>query len=131
MKKKDLIDLLSDLSDEDEVVVWNGYVDDYNDISPEITPLQLVKERLEWIYLMLSGEFCEHNKRLPTAEEDEKIMEEAKRCYEEHNDWDTPNQFFDEERFKRAYEDDIKTLYVLDLKTRGKSTWDRAGTLHY
>jgi hypothetical protein len=123
MKKKKLIELLEKIPGNPNIVVWNGFVGDYMDISDKYVETYMVKECRESARQMIQLR-CERDGQTFTEE----YFEECYKCRE----WGLPNQFIEsEEEFKRWYGKNKKTLVILDLKARGKSCFDRLGTINY
>jgi len=48
MCKNDLIKLLQTIEGNTDIVLWNGFVGDYQDISKELVKGELVKISLDW-----------------------------------------------------------------------------------
>jgi hypothetical protein len=125
MKKNDLIKLLQEVKGNPDVVLWNGLVGDWMHIK-ELTPLELVKESKEHIRRAIDHEAMRDGEALMSDEEFEKWYKKSS-----YNEWDIPNQFVKPEHFESWYGTRRKTIIVLDAKPRGKSTWDRLGTMEY
>lgn len=120
MRKNDLIKLLQDIKGNPEVVIWNGFVDDYHHIDAEVTPLTLVKETREFVEWSITAE--QHGVPPTKAELDDAMT---------YRKWEEPNPYVKPEEFERWYGKKKKVLYVLQGKRRGKQSWDRMGTLEY
>lgn len=119
MRKNDLIKLLNALPGNPEVVLWNGFVDDFHHINREIVEVTLVKH---------SKDFLRWRCRRPDAPE--LSEEECDKAFKEQ-EWDFPNRFASAEQFSDWYGKHRKRVYALNGNLRGKSCWDRQGTMSY
>ena len=61
MRKNDLIKLLQTIEGNPEIVLWNGFVGDYQNISPKLVEGDLVKKTLEY--------YLEHNRMVRCIKE--------------------------------------------------------------
>lgn len=133
MKKNKLIELLNTIEGNPEIVLWNGYAEDYMHIDPKVEPLTLVKETPDFIFTMLQAEYCRTNKTFDISEE--KLLELQTKANELHKnrEWDIPNEFVTEEEFVRWYGKRTRKLYVLNSKLRNKTSYgmDRSSDLKY
>ena len=123
MRKMALIKLLESIKGNPEVVLWNGFVGDWQSIDQNIEQIKLVKHSREFLEFTINHQNTELG--LPPLSEDEitaRVKEE---------EWDLPNQFVEPERLNDWYGSRRKRLVVLSGKARGKSTWDRLGTIEY
>ena len=123
MRKMALIKLLESIKGNPEVVLWNGFVGDWQSIDQNIEQIELVKHSREFLEFTINHQNAELG--LPPLSEDEitaRVKEE---------EWDLPNQFVEHERLNDWYGSRRKRLVVLSGKARGKSTWDRLGTIEY
>lgn len=118
MKKSALIELLQGIEGDPDVAVWNGFVSDYMDIATEIVPLELVR-----IKKFMLKSLMEKDLKRQVADD------ELDKAYDNHKP-DKPNSYFTEEQ-KSIYYDNVSTVYLLNLSPRGKTAWDRHGTIHY
>lgn len=118
MRKNKLIELLSQIPGNPEIMLWNGFVEDYNKIDPEITEMRLVKHSREFL------------SRAHRPEEKPPTHDEVEESFREQ-EWEFPNQFVKPEYYKDWYGKHQKTVYVLSGKRRHKEYWDRAGSLSY
>ena len=62
MKKNDLIKLLNSIEGNPDIVLWNGFVRDYQDISKELVKGDLVKISLDWYLETCRMERCRKEK---------------------------------------------------------------------
>jgi len=131
MTKRELIELLSDMNDNDEIYVWNGLVEDYQDISPEVVTLKVARKTKENHKLECITEYCIENSIRPSA-----ISEKAMKSIDEevHNyeieDYELANSFMNDEILNKYYSDQ-KDIKVLDLTPRDKVYFDRLGSISY
>jgi hypothetical protein len=128
MKKSKLIELLNQLEDDPEIMLWNGYASDWMDVDKKLVDTDQVKMTFEHY--------------INSVEIEEKI---------DRKDWDYTLSPEQRERLKKSYlkdvcwesndwvcEEDIENkryksrrVVYLQAKTRGVSTWDRMGTIEY
>ena len=126
MKKNDLIKKLQGIKGNPDIVLWNGFVGDYQHIA-EPTEGDLVKETLENYLEMCRLETARDAKdwdlQLPPDE-----VEELKGSYRdfkyEHNNYITQEDIR-EGRYKK------KRVIYLPAKLRNETSYGRGGDLHY
>ena len=122
MKKNDLIKLLQNIKGNPEIVIWNGYVNDYMDISSEITTLTLVKETQEVLNQQLRAQYCRENKTLDVPENVLEQLQIQAALLHKKRQWDIPNPFVKDKEFQLWYGNRKLTKYVLSPKLRGKTS---------
>lgn len=125
MTKNELIEKLSAIEGNPEVVFWNGYVGDWMRLSDEITESALVRETPEFVRTSLEQEVMSDG--LPASNITDKDVEEAM----EHREWDLPNPYVTGERFNKWYGDKRQPIVVLNAEARGKTSYSRAGDMSY
>lgn len=123
MKKKELLKLLESIPGNPEIVIWNGFVDDYQHIDKEFVEIQLVKKSREFLKNAINAQRIEQG--APELTEEELTA----RCAKEQ--WNLPNQFVEPENFKAWYAPRKKKLVVFQLKSRNKTVYDRTGSMKY
>jgi hypothetical protein len=127
MKAKQLIDLLSKIDPECEVVLWNGMVGDWVDIDEKLVHASLVRQSLTDRIECIANEERRHRKdwdyELPPDEQAE-ITELWKK-----SDWEC-NEFVTQEDIEEGRYLEKPVVYI-NAKKRGVSTWDRLGNIHY
>jgi hypothetical protein len=111
MRKDKLIALLEAIEGNPEILLWNGMVGDWMDIS-EAVEGRLVKRTLK-----------DHMTGFKRG--DEKI---AQRTYR-NLQWES-NEFVTNEDIKNKFYKKKKVVY-LDAKPRNVKTWDRLGSISY
>mgnify|MGYP004625076555 CR=1 FL=1 len=112
--------------------MWNGFVGDYQKVSPNVEETLLFKECADSIFKNLVFEEMKNRKSFDELPEDImiKLKEEAKE-YASKREWDLRNPYFDNEAAKRVYGKNKKKVVILELKNRGKESFDRLGTFSY
>lgn len=128
MKKSKLIELLNALEGDPDIVLWNGMVGDWMDISPKLIQGELVKQTF--------NTFCsrvEYEEKRTKNDWDHTLkaedMAELKSCYKKNYNWEM-NDFVTLEDIKeKRYQ--VKKVLFLNAKPRGVSTWDRFGNISY
>lgn len=123
MRKNDLIKMLQGIKGNPEIVLWNGFVEDYHHICKELTPLTLVRETRDFVKSSLVNEAHARAEAMPTEAEVDEAMK--------HRHWEEPNPYVTPEEFNRWYGNKKKTLYVLRGRNRGKTRYDRVGKMEY
>lgn len=132
MKKSELIKKLNEINGDPEVLVWNGFVGDYQKVSSSVEETILFKECTDSIFKNLVFEEMKNRKSFDELPEDlmVKLRAEAKE-YASKREWELRNLHFDDETAKRVYGKNKKKVVILELKNRGKEAFDRLGTFSY
>ena len=118
MRKNELIKRLNNIPGNPEVVIWNGYVEDYQQLSPTIKEAELVKLSKEFLAAFLSL-----NHTTPHQEDIDRAFR--------NQQWTFPNEFTNEEERQLWYGNHKKRILVLSGKLRGMTSHDRLGKIHY
>lgn len=120
--------MLSQIEGDPDIVLWNGFVGDYQDISKELVEGELVKRTLsdylqhfELDYARKAGDW---NLRL-TPEE----TVELKKNYKRIAKWELNDYVTVEDIAENRYT--AKKIVFLQPKERGEVTIDRMGTIRY
>lgn len=126
MKKDKLIAMLQEIEGNPDILLWNGMVGDWMDIS-KIVPTELVKITLPY-YLKT----CQLEDRIKRQDMSYETPPEEVASLSKHwrqLQWDV-NEYVSSKDIKEGrYK--VKNVMMIDAKPRGISTWDRAGTLSY
>lgn len=130
MKKDKLIELLQTIEGNPDIYIWNGYVEDYMDISKDFDEIQTGVESLSFITHNLKSEVVEFLKRDLTPEEDKNIEIKANELKKSRKR-EIVSHFLEEDQFKVWYGNSVKTAYLLSPKLRGLSSYGRDGNLKY
>ena len=125
MKKNKLIELLNSIEGNPDIYIWNGFVEDYQDIDPKFSNTKLVKENKEFLKRAISFEYSERGEKVP-----ENINEKVNQVYKNY-DWKLLSEFESNEDIKLTYGNNVKNVVVLDLKSKGKTYCDRIGAIKY
>ena len=127
MRKNDLIKLLHTIEGNPEIVLWNGFVGDYQNISTEIVEGDLVKQTLEDYLLRYRHERCldEKDWKYQLTQEEEN---DAKKWYK--NIKYEINQYIMEEDIKERRYRKKRVVYI-QPKLSNKKHYDRLGTVEY
>ena len=128
MKKDKLIKLLESIQGNPDIVLWNGMVDDWMDISPKLSHDALVKVSFDQYVDRVRYEvYVEKSNGNPHAKED--TIDELRESYRKHIKWEH-NDFVTEEDIKeKRYLK--KSVVFMDAKPRGVDTFDRLGSISY
>ncbi len=128
MRKDKLIALLQSIKGNPDIVLWNGMVGDWMDVSPKLVDHSLVK--ISFDHYVKTVEFEEKRNRndwdhkLSNAE-----VEKLKRSYQKHYGWEM-NEFVTTDDVKEGrYKE--KQVVIINAKPRGVKTWDRLGDIEY
>ena len=127
MKKVKLIKLLEDIPGNPDILLWNGYVQDWMPINPKIVRQLLVKESFEHYCESVRIEECIDKKDWSQLLSEETV-EQLKQSYKEF-DWEFNNFITQELLDTKEYFS--KPVYFLQSKPRGISTFDRLGAISY
>lgn len=119
MRKNDLIRVLQGIKGNPEIVLWNGFIEDWMHISNEARKITLVKQSREFLERMLRAE----RGSAPPKE----VLDSVYRSQE----WDLPNVFVTGKEFNEHYGKNVKKVYALEFKSRGKRIFDRLGAIEY
>ena len=115
MRKNELIKLLQEIPGNPNVVIWNGFVEDYHHpTKPEVVEFRRIKKNFQAV--LVNAERMEKGQDPMTEEEYRKYPQ---------NDWELPcySTFPEHE--------DTRKMIVLELKERRKTMSNRAGTIYY
>ena len=127
MKKTKLIKLLQDIPGNPDILLWNGYVQDWVGIDPAVIKGYLVKKTLEYYSESVRIEECIDRKDWKHQLSEDTKIELAKyhRTFPwEYNEWVTQDSI-DANHYKG------KRVYFLQNKRRGIKTFDRGGGIEY
>lgn len=122
MRKNDLIKMLQEIEGNPQIVIWNGYVDDYMNIDKEMFSITLVKETEQFLFNALKNEWCHMNNTWDVPEEQlEKLKVRAKELHKKR-EHDFANPYVTEAEYESWYGKKSLTKYVLSPKLRGKTS---------
>ncbi len=128
MRKNKLIEVLSSIKGNPEIVLWNGMVGDWMDISPKLVEGDLVRQSFDNYVSHIEFEEKRHlndfNYKLP-----EKEVEYLKKTYRKHYKWEHNDFVTGEDVSSGRYE--LKRIVYINAKLRGVSTFDRLGNIDY
>ena len=125
MKKDKLIELLQSIKGNPEIVIWNGFVGDYQPINNKITETFLYKETKHYQLEMINNERLKDNLEPITIND-----------VKDESDYELRN-IFQEINYLRSRNKKIKDCYnkkrvaILETKTRNKTMYDRTGKIKY
>lgn len=127
MRKDKLIELLQNIPGNPNIVIWNGFVDDIQHITTDIPKLEFKKISKKTLKRYLAYE----ESRDTGVPYDQVVItdEQLNSAYRNYK-FELPNQFMSEEE-QDAHYAKKKVYYCLQLKTAGKTYWDRLGTVNY
>lgn len=128
MKKSKLIAMLNELKGDPDIVLWNGMVGDWMDISPKLVEGELVKQSLRQAVAMY-----EFERKRDTNNFDyvltQKELNSMRSSYKKNWNWED-NEFVTQEDIKEGRYVKKRVVYI-DAKKRGVHTWDRLGNIDY
>lgn len=128
MKKSKLIEMLNRLEGDPEIKLWNGMVGDWMDIDPKLVPSDLVKQTLaHWLDMCRLHE-CRDRQDRDYQLPDEEVAQ-LKKDYNKVNTWEL-NPYVNLEDVKEGRYS-VKTIYLLNAKTKGVKSFDRLGDIDY
>ena len=128
MKKSKLIEMLSEIEGDPDILFWNGYVSDWTDIHPEIAMDTLTKMSFKHYCDVIKAERIHQDQ--PTdydiPEEEISVLKEK---YKKSFGWEY-NQYItlDDINDKRYRE---KQVFYMQPKLRGKTDYQRGNRMAY
>jgi len=128
MRKNDLIKILQETKGNPEVLFWNGEVGDWMNIS--VSEDELSKQTLE-AYLLLCLHQRKQQENNPKFEFSPEETEQMKKLYKTVSEWDAYEFVNRDDKFFGEKLRDWKKVLLIQVKSRGKTTWDRLGTIQY
>lgn len=128
MKKSKLIALLNSIEGDPDIVFWNGFVGDYQDISPKLIGGELVKRTLSDYLQHVEFDRARRagNWELKLTPEE---ITECKKLYKQNFSWEINGYVTKEDIVLKRYT--VKNVLFLQPKQRGVETFDRMGTIRY
>jgi hypothetical protein len=128
MKKSKLISLLQELDGDPDIILWNGLVCDWVDISPTLIEGNLIKETFDHYCQMIQFERQRDNNNWDyqlTQSEIDKLRND----YKKYINWED-NEFVCIDDIKQKRYKSKRVVYI-DAKIKGKSNYDRLGKINY
>lgn len=126
MRKNDLITLLESVKGNPEIMVWNGFVEDFQPLSKTLNTIQLhkltlqgYKERVNW-QMQKEGNQALKDDKISDLYKQHKIGEWEYFAYYPPSEEDIKDGFYK-----------TKTVYTLEPKLTGKTYTDRLGSIDY
>lgn len=127
MKKNKLIELLSAIPGNPDVVLWNGMAGDWMDIG-KLVEGDLVKQTFPHYAEMCRIEDCIDAKDWSIKFSDEKLKE-LEQQWRRNVNWEYNQYVTLEDAMNKRYS--MKKVYFIDAKPRGVKTFDRTGDISY
>lgn len=131
MKKNKLIELLQKIDGNPEIYLWNGFVADWMDISPDFIESELVKECFDFKLNCLKLEWCGDNNTSDVPDEVLYSLYQMAVKLAAKEKWDFPNRYVEESEFKKWYGKSKKRIILIDGKRKGATYSDRQGDMSY
>lgn len=127
MRKNDLIKYLEGIKGNPEIVLWNGFVGDFQHID-SVSEQRLVKQTLDH-YL----EMCRLEEAIDLKDMTHQLSRPAKEqltdYYKTTFEYEINEYVSSEDVKSKKYQ--AKKVYIIDTKPRGKKTFDRRGSIKY
>lgn len=126
MKKSKLLGLINSIEGDPDILLWNGYVEDWMNISG-LVKADLVKSSFK--------EYCNRvkfEKRRDLRNWDYELSEaDIKDCRKRHRKipWEF-NEWVTQEDIDKGYYN-VKPVVLISAKSRGIDSWDRIGNISY
>jgi hypothetical protein len=128
MLKSRLIELLNNIEGNPEIKLWNGFVQDWVNISPNISPMVLSRMTKAYWFETVRMEGCIDRKDWE-YELSHQDIEELEKQYPTGCKWED-NQYVSEEDIKsKRYKQ--RTVYVIQAKQKKEEYFDRVGSVSY
>ena len=124
MKKSKLIELLNGIEGDPDVMIWNGYADDFNPIAAVEQDI-LYKESVEHLIRCLKHEYCLDKKCFDLNEDETNtIIEQAKHLHKKR-EYGLPNPYVIESEKYNWYQKKTKKVVTIVPKMIGKTNHGR------
>jgi len=132
MLKSKLITALQKIEGDPDILLWNGFVEDWQDIDPDIQKCEFVKEQLSHLEDFYILQHCNEVKIFRDDLDDDTIAELKKKAAESHKNYifDFPNIHVGD-RFKEWYGEETKEVCLISPKTKNATYADRLGKMTY
>lgn len=128
MRKNDVIALLNKLEGNPEVVLWNGFVGDYQHFNKKLVKGYLVKQTLSHYIEMCRLEECQLRRDWDFRFTNDEL-DDLKRMYRKVCKWEV-NEFVTQEDIDhKRY--DVKRVIYIQPKVRNETYFDRMGVVSY
>ena len=127
MKKHDLIDLLLKIDGNPEIVLWNGFVGDYQHISSDMQEDYLTKLSFESYLIGVEANKSRDTGVWPITLSEEEIAEARRRYKSQPYEY---NEFIDSEDIKSGRYKKKRVIF-LQANPRGEVYHDRLGKVRY
>lgn len=127
MKKNDLIKMLQELPGNPDILLWNGFAQDWMDIEKELVPHILVKQS-EQDYSKHCAFEIKRDKNDFNYELTDAEKLDTKKWYRNVS-WEFNSFVTKEDITTKRYKQ--KNIFFLNAKTRGINTFDRVGDITY
>lgn len=130
MRKDKLIELLNSIPGNPDILLWNGYVEDWMDIDDELVPTLFGKETVEHQLKMIIFQEMNYTKKELSQER----ISELRKLVEDRTKRDKSdilNPYVEEKEKKEWYGNSIRTKYILNSKMRNKKHFDRNCSVDY
>lgn len=128
MKKDKLIAMLTAISGNPKIKLWNGLVGDWVDINTTLVPVELVRMTKEYWIESCRLETCRDRKDWEYQFSPELIKQLTKQ-YTTVCTWEDNQYVTQEDIIAKRY--DARTVQILQSKIKGKTSWDRLGKINY
>lgn len=128
MRKNDLIKKLQEIEGNPEILLWNGYVGDWQHIDSKFVDASLVKMKEGEYIGRCRLEECFRRKDWQFQFTTEEI-DRLKSSYKRYIDWED-NGFVTSEDIELGRYKQKKVVFIKP-KARGEKTWGRCGTVEY
>ena len=126
MRKNELIELLQSVKGNPEIMVWNGFVEDFQPLAKTLNTAQLQKLTLQGYKERVNWQMQKEGNQ-PFADDKVNELYKANRIGEwEYFAYYPPSDEDIKDGFYRS-----KTVYVLEPKLTGKKSTDRLGSIDY
>lgn len=130
MKKSELIKKLQEIDGDPEILMFNGFVEDWHEISLH-SGQKLVKHSLENLFKGIKHELMGQKKEFSLTPQELKTCYMIAREQFLEQDWEFPNRFVEAGRHKDWYGNNQRDVVLIQGDKRGKSFFDRLGSMRY
>ena len=124
MRKNELISALQKIKGNPEIMVWNGFVEDFQAISKQLVESKVYKLSFGGYKERVNLERFIRDNLPPLSDDELKVLYKHHKIgqYEAYN-------YYPPDDNDKAY--DKKTIYIIEPKATGKTHFDRLGSIEY
>lgn len=120
--------MLCQIEGDPEIKLWNGFAGDWVDINPKLEQVDLVRLTQKYWIESIRLEECidlkDWTHQLPQSE-----VDSLKKSHRHICKWELDSFVTQDDIDKKRYEN--RTVYILQAKVKGETSYDRLGDFNY